>query len=196
MRKVTKFIWTMALVACAIPAVAHMHEEQTTPVPKSESLFNITDSWTTSNGKQFHLNELSGNPSVIAMIYTSCKDICPLIVEDMKRIERRLPAARAGKVNFAVFSFDSERDTTKKLKEYAKSHGIDSSTWVVANSKSEVVRRLAVVLGMKYKKTKTGDFEHGIAIYILDEAGVVQYVQTNLGQNEEEAILALKHMEH
>lgn len=192
MRKVSKFICAMLLLASPIPAFAHTHEAQTTPAPKSESLFNITDTWITSDGKPFQLTELSGNPSVIAMIYTSCKDVCPLVVEDMKKIERRLPASQVGKVHFAVFSFDPERDTTKKLQEYAKAHGIDTPAWVIANSKAEAVRRLAVALGLKYKKTKSGDFEHGIAIYILDDTGVVQYVQTKLGQDVEDAITALK----
>jgi len=55
------------------------------------------------------------------MIYTSCKDICPLIVEDMKKIETSIALITSGKSRFAVFSFDPERDTTRKLKEYAES---------------------------------------------------------------------------
>ncbi len=196
MKKVFKFIWVMFFLTCAIPVFAHTHEAQTTSIPQSESLFNITDTWTTSDGKPFHLNELSGNPSIIAMIYTSCKDVCPLIVEDMKKIVRSLPASQVGKVHLAAFSFDPERDTSKKLKEYAEAHGIDTPAWVIANSKPEAVRRLAAALGMKYKKNKSGDFEHSVSIYILDDAGVVQYVQTILGHDEEDAVTVLKKMMH
>jgi protein SCO1 len=196
MRKVSRFMWAMFFLAGAMPALAHTHETQATPVPQSESLFNITDDWTTSDGKPFQLHELGGNPSVIAMIYTSCRDICPLIVADMKKIERHLPATQVGKVHFAVFSFDPERDTSRKLKEYAQAHGIDTPSWVVASGKPEAVRRLAVALGMKYKKTRSGDFEHGVSIYILDDDGVVRHVQTSLGQDGEAALAVLKGMAH
>src|ERR1035437_756766 len=113
MRNVSMFGWALIFCACVIPGFAssheHEHEEQSKPAPQTESLFNITDNWTTSNGQEFHLDALGGNPSVIAMIYSSCKDVFPLIVEDMKKIERHLPSAQAGKVHFAVFSFDPAR---------------------------------------------------------------------------------------
>ena len=196
MKTISGFVCAMFLVACSMPVVAHDHEHhheaQAAPMPQSESLFNITDTWVTSDGKPFHLSELGGNPSVIAMIYTSCKDVCPLVVEDMKKIERNLPAALSGKVRFAVFSFDPDRDTTIILKDYSEAHGINTPTWVVANGKPEAVRRLAVSLGLKYKKTKSGDFEHGVGIYVLDDAGVIQYVQSKLLQDGEDAVTTLR----
>lgn len=52
------------------------------------------------------------------------------------------------------------------------------------------------MLGLKYKKTQSGDFEHGIAIYILDETGTIQYVQTKLGQDGEGAVSTLMKLVH
>lgn len=200
MKTISRFVCAIFLVACAMPAVAHDHEHhheaQAAPVPLSESLFNITDTWVTSDGKPFHLSELGGSPSVIAMIYTSCKDVCPLIVEDMKKIERNLPASLSGKVHFAVFSFDPDRDTTKKLEDFAEAHQVNKPTWVVANGKPESVRRLSVSLGLKYKKTRTGDYEHGVGIYVLDKDGVIQFVQSKLLQDGEDAVTALRKLEH
>lgn len=195
MKKILEIMWSILFFVCSIPAIAHTHDTQAAP-PQTESLFNITDTWTTSDGKPFHLDDLKGGPSVIAMIYTSCKDVCPLTVEDMKRIERSLPTTLSKKVHFAVFSFDPDRDTTDKLKKYAISHGIDSSRWFVTNSSADAVRRLAVALGVKYKKNKAGDFEHSTLISILDGSGVVKYQQSNIGQSEEKAILVLKGMSH
>ena len=194
MKKILISKWFLLLFACAIPAFAHTFEMESSTEPQSESVFNIPDTWTTSDDKPFHLVELKGEPTVIAMIYTSCKDICPLIVEDMKKIERHLPASQSGKVHFAVFSFDPDRDTTIVLKEYAKSHGIDSSRWIIARSTPDAVRRLAVALGMKYKKTKSGDYQHSKLISIMDEDGIIKFHQGDIGENGEDAMLALKGM--
>ena len=194
MKKITIIRWLLLLLACPIPAFAHTHQMEMASEPQTDSLFNISDTWTTSEDKPFHLIELKGGPTVIAMIYTACKDICPLIVEDMKKIERHLPASQTGKIRFAVFSFDPDRDSTKVLKEYAKSHGIDSSRWTIARSNPEAVRRLAVALGVKYKKTKSGDYQHSKSISILNEDGIVKFQQSDVGQDGEDAVLAIKNM--
>lgn len=184
----------LAFLVCAAPGLAYSHEVVPAGEPQSASLFNLTDTWTTTDDKPFHLADLKGGPAVIAMIYTSCKDICPFIVEDMKKIERSLPPAQADKVHFVVFTFDPDRDTTKKLKDYARAHGIDSSRWIVVTSTHDAVRRLAVALGMKYKKMASGEFAHSKLISILDADGVVKYQQTDIGIPSADAVRAIQKM--
>jgi protein SCO1/2 len=164
------------------------------PEPQTGSVFNLDDAWTTSEGKSFHLRDLAGKPTVVAMFYTSCKDVCPLIVVNMKKIERALPPDLLGKVQFAAFSFDTERDTTEKLKEYAVVRHIDSPSWLLARSDSGAVRRLSVALGIKYKKLRAGDFEHDTLITILDRNGVITHQQLHLDQGIDETISAIKKM--
>lgn len=196
MKNISAITWLLLPLVFSMPAFAHNHQAEPAAEHQSDSLFNITDTWTTSNEKPFHMAELEGGPAVIAMIYTSCKDICPLIVEDMKKIERLLPPEQAEKVHFAVFSFDSDRDNPKILKEYARAHGIDSSRWTIARNSPDAVRRLAVAIGMKYKKNKTGDFVHSELITILDKDGVIKYQQNDSRLSEDDAVLAIKHMLH
>lgn len=193
MTKILKIKLGIILLAFTISVFAASDVDHSV-APRSDSLFNITDTWTTSEGKPFHLADLNGNPAVIAMIYTSCQYACPLVVADMKKIERRLPPSRAGKVRFAVISFDPEHDTIEKLKDYAKEHGIDSPSWVIANGSTGAVRRLAVVLGLKYKKLKSGGFEHDTLISVLDSTGAIKYQQRKLGQSGEEAAHTIEAM--
>lgn len=188
--------WLLLLLTFPISAYAHTHQAMSADDHQSESLFNITDTWTTIDEKPLHLADLNTGPTVIAMIYTSCQDVCPLIVEDMKKIERRLTGAQADTVRFAVFSMDPDRDTIKKLKDYARAHGIDSSRWIVARSSPEAVRRLAVAIGMKYKKLKSGDFEHSKLISIMDQNGVIQYQQSDIGLDGESAANAIIRLQH
>jgi protein SCO1/2 len=196
MKNILIIKWALLLLTFSISAYAHTHQSEAVAEHQSDSLFNITDTWTTIDEKPLQMADLNTGPTVIAMIYTSCQDVCPLIVEDMKKIERRLIGRQSDTVRFAIFSMDPERDTIKKLKDYARAHGIDSSRWVVARGSPDAVRRLAVAIGMKYKKTKSGDFEHSKLISIIDESGVIKYQQSDIGLNGESAVNAISHLQH
>ena len=186
------------LLAYSFPAFAENHEhhhhqhETTLSAPSTDSVFNITDTWTAADGKTFQLSKLGDKPTVVAMVYTSCQYVCPLTVQNIKRIERSLTAAQAGKVNFALFSFDPERDTPAKLTEFAKLHGITSPSWTLAQGSAGSVRKLAVTLGVKYKKVAGGDFEHDATISILDNNGVIKYQADAMNKNIDGASDALK----
>jgi protein SCO1/2 len=195
------------VLACSSPAFAenhehHHHQHETmlsTPgisTASTDSVFNITDNWTTADGKTFQLSKLGGKPTVVAMIYTSCQYVCPLTIQNIKRIERSLSATQAGKVNFAVFSFDPQRDTLAKLTEFAKLHSITSPSWVLAQGSEGAVRKLAVTLGIKYKKVKSGDYEHDATISILDSNGVIKFQADAMNKNVDDATDALKALLH
>ncbi len=186
------------LMACSAPAFAENHEhhhhqhETKLSAPSTDSVFNINDQWTDANGKTFQLSKLGGKPTVIAMVYTSCQYVCPLTVQNIKRIERSLNATEAGKVNFALFSFDPERDTPAKLTAFAKLHGITSPSWTLAQGSAGSVRKLAVTLGVKYKKVAGDDFEHDAIISILDSNGVIKYQADAMNKNLDGVTEALK----
>jgi len=193
---------TVSFQALAEEHEHHHHQHETssaTPDPaavSTDSIFNITDSWTAADGKAFQLDQLGGKPTVVAMVYTSCQYVCPLTVQNIKRIERALPAAQAGKVNFALFSFDPQRDTPAKLAEFAKLHSITAPSWVLAQGSESAVRKLAVTLGIKYKKVQSGDYEHDATISILDSNGVVKFQSDAMNKNVNDATDALKALLH
>ena len=93
--------------------------------PSGASLYNLELKWTTQAGATVALGAFAGRPAIVAMGYTTCKDICPAIVADMMWVEKHLPPGSAEKVRFAFFSFDSEADTPERLTLYAESHGLD-----------------------------------------------------------------------
>jgi len=190
----TSLLAGLAFQNTALFAHQHEHGGETKKIaaPKTDSVFNINDVWTSSEGKPVQLSQLNGKPTVIAMVYTSCQYVCPMIVSDMQRIEKSLSKAENSKVNYAVFSFDPDRDTPAKLKEFASAHKISPDNWTLATSNASAVRKLAVVLGIKYKKDKSGDFDHDALITILDGDGVIKYQQNSVGKNMDEATAALK----
>jgi protein SCO1/2 len=192
------------ITACLFASVAvyaheaHHHSgaqpalDQARPQPlKGESVYNLDSTWTNQDGKETKLASFRGQPVVVAMVYTSCQGACPMTISDLKRIEDGLPATVRSKVRFAVFSFDSKRDTPAKLKEFAKARALDVSRWSLFHGEPAAVRKLSAVLGIRYKKDKNGDFDHSNVISILDPAGVIAHQQIGLRQEPKEAIAKL-----
>ena len=192
-----KLLLTLLLL-CSYPSYADNHEhhhqpqESTTNAPSTDSIFNLNDTWNAANGNAFQLSTLGGKPTVMAMVYTSCQYVCPLTVQNIKRIERTLNSAQAANVNFALFSLDPERDTPAKLSEFAKLHNITAPSWTLAQGNAGAIRKLAVTLGIKYKKVESGDYEHDATIFILDKNGVVKYQADAMSKNMNGASDALK----
>jgi protein SCO1/2 len=177
----------------APPQPPQGHGEHQTLPPAAEgsahtdSVYNLSSTWSDQDGARVPLGALRGRPQVVAMIYTHCQYVCPLIVNDMQRIERKLPAALRGKVGFALFSFDPERDSVAALKAYAAKRGLDGRRWRLYTGAPDDVLELAAVLGVRYRKEPNGEFSHSIIVTLLDREGIVRHQM--LGQNQDPAPL-------
>jgi protein SCO1/2 len=187
-----KFISIAFLLLFFHSAFAHEHNlEQATErkAPLSgESVFNLKSKWTTQDGKVVGIDFLRTHPSVVVMAYTTCQASCPLLVQDMKRIETALKSG-AQQVTFALFSFDSKRDTPEQLKRYAKEHKLEMKNWVLLHGDSNAVRDLAAALDVRYKQDVSGEFSHSNVVTLLDSEGVIRVQQTGIGGKEIETKL-------
>jgi protein SCO1/2 len=113
---------------------------------------------------------------------------------DLRKIEKKLSAKARQKVRFAVFSFDSERDTPEKLKTYHQKHKLDGSRWTFYHGDEKSVRELAALLGIQFKKIEGGDFDHSNVISVLDSEGVVVHQQLGSGQSPKQTVAVLEKM--
>jgi protein SCO1/2 len=159
------------------------------PAMPGMSVYNLSSRWTDETGKQVDLPSLRGAPLVMAMVYTSCKDVCPLTAERMHEIEAALPPKARGSVRFALFSMDWVRDTPQQLARFAAEHHLDLAHWTLFHGDEASVRKLAAVLGVSLHRDPSGDFQHSIAIFLLDTDGVVQAQDTDL-QKQPTAMIA------
>jgi protein SCO1/2 len=164
----------------------HMHTELAKAANSTDSLYNLNSDWKTQDGKAINLSEFRGKVLIVAMVYTSCKEACPMIVEDMKRIEKDLPISVAKIANFILFSFDTTRDTPEQLKAFASKRKLSSEHWTLLNGDKSTVQNLAAVLGVKYKEDDKGNFDHSNVITLLDQTGVIRFQQLGLNQNPKE----------
>lgn len=119
------------------------------PLP-GMSIYNLNGQWTTEDGVTEPLSTLRGRPVVASMVYTHCRDVCPLIAERMLEVERNLPAAERDSVRFVLFSLDWTRDTPDQLRRFASQHGLDARRWTLFRGNENAVRELAAALGVSF----------------------------------------------
>lgn len=155
----------------------------------SKSLYNLSSSWENQDGKTLRLETLRGQPVIAAMTYTSCTEMCPLIVHRMTDIEDDLSSPVHPDVRFVLFSLDAARDTPEKLRHFADEHQLDPKHWTLLHGDKKAVQELAAVLGVRYRLKKGGDFDHSNVISLLDADGVVVYQMVGL-QDDSEGIEA------
>jgi len=156
------------------------------------SLYNLHGRRTTQDGSDVPLYVLHGKPVVAAMVYTHCRDVCPLIAECMQAVERRLPTSERDSVQFVLFSLDWTRDTPQQLRQFAQQHRLDPRHWTLFHGNEAAVRELAAALGVNFYRSANGDYQHAIAIYIFDSAGVVRSEQDDLQRVPPWALTQLK----
>ena len=150
--------------------------EAARPLPGT-SIYNLETQWTDQDGKSVALASLRGTPLVVAMAYTSCKDICPMIVANMMAIEDKAKESAVSNVHFALFSLDPEIDTPERLKAYAKERGLDPAHWTLFHGDDKAVRALAAVLGVRYRRGAGGSFDHSAIISLIDADGTIVFQQ-------------------
>lgn len=121
---------------------------------------------------------LKGKISIIGLIYTNCPDVCPLITNNMQRIQRSLIKQGMDDINFVSVSFDPERDKPSVLKEFAELREIKTIHWQFLTGKQsdiDSLRRQLRFLAIAGDTTKTSSgklsysFVHTDRIYLMDK---------------------------
>lgn len=156
-----------------------------------KSLYHLESKWTTDDGKQIILAALRGRPQVVVMFFASCEYACPILVENLKAIERTLPANVRGKAGFLLVSIDPDRDTPEALRAYRAKHAFDAANWTLLRGGVDDIRELAAVLGIQYQRDRRGQFSHSNVITVLDQNGVVTFQQAGLNKDPRETVDAV-----
>jgi protein SCO1/2 len=156
-----------------------------------KSLYQIDSRWTTDDNKEIKLASLAGKPVVLTMFFASCEYACPLLANDMRKLEAALPAELRTNVSFVLVTFDTERDTPAALKKYRKTRDIPAS-WTLLTATPDDILELAALLGVKYKKDARGQFAHSNLITILNPQGEVARQQIGLNTDPAESVATIQ----
>jgi protein SCO1 len=164
-------------------------KEETAGIMSENSIYQLESKWKTESGNQIMLKNLRGRKKIMAMVFANCTYACPLIVNDMKKIESQL---NRNDIDFLLISIDPKRDTPEALLQYAKNNTLDTKKWRLLTGDENGVSELAAVVGFKYKKEIDGSFSHSNIINVLNEKGEVVYQHFGLNQDVKDVLETIK----
>ncbi|KAA2284840.1 SCO family protein [Arenimonas fontis] len=168
------------LIAALLALAAPLAAKDARPLP-ADSVYLLEDVYTDQAGKDFRLAEGRGKPRLVAMFYTSCRYVCPLIVDSARGVERALEPAERERLGILLVSLDPARDDVAALKSVFDKRRLDPARWTLARTGAAGVRRLAAVLGVRYRPLADGEFNHTSALVLLDAEGRVLARTERLG---------------
>ena len=178
--------WAQA--AAANPATEH--------VLPGDSLYQLGATLTDQNGHAFKLKEHLGKPVLVSMFYTSCKFVCPMLIDAMETTRQGLTVVERAQLDLLLVSFDPEHDDVKKLKSIATSRELDSSQWTLARTDASSARKIAATLGIQYRLLSDGDYNHTTVLVLLDGQGRIVGRTKKLGAADADFIQLVKKTLH
>jgi protein SCO1/2 len=165
-------------LALLVLAAADAHAAASWP---HDSVHHVAMDIETARGTRTTLAATGGRVRIVTMFYASCPMACPLIIDALRTIDRKLDAREREALSILMVTLDPERDTPAALRELANRRGIDSSRWTLARVSPADTRKLAAALGIRYRMLDDGSFDHSSVLVLLDEEGRVLARSTTLG---------------
>jgi protein SCO1 len=197
----TLLVCAAAFAAEPVPAAKSADANKTAPCcrvtpapgkPTDKSLYLLESQWTSDRGATVPLRVLQGRPQVVAMFFTNCEYACPIIVNDMKKLQALLPPGARAQTDFLLVSMDPKRDTREALASFREKKELPLESWTLLRGREDDVRELAALLGVNYAPDSRGQFAHSNILTVLNAQGEICYQQPGLQAAPEGLIRALE----
>lgn len=128
---------------------------------------------TNQNGDLTSLSDLRGKYVLLTFGYTHCPDVCPLTLNEFRRIRESLED-KADQVEFVFISVDPQRDTPASIAEYFETRKLDGFIGMTGDEAD--LKKLGVDYGLFFEKsegTSDGGYlvDHTAGSYLLNPDG-------------------------
>jgi protein SCO1 len=170
----------MRAVVALAPMLIAAALVQATPLPR-DSVYQLAAPLTDQSGRHLTLASKRGSPQLVVMFYTSCKFICPTIIDTVLDLDRKLTVVERPRLGVLLISLDPQHDDPSALKAVADQRGLDLTRWTLTQPQPADVRAIASLLGVRYRALADGEFNHTGVLVLLDADGriVARSEQTN-----------------
>lgn len=133
--------------------------------------FQFTD----QHGNTITNEDYEGKVYVIEFFFTTCPDICPIMTDNMIKIQNEFLGNP--KVGMASFTIDPVHDTPEVLREYAREKGITKPQWHLLTGNRDSIFKLAnegFNLYVGEVPGVDGGFEHSGFFALIDQEGYLR----------------------
>ncbi len=127
----------------------------------------------TNGGEPFGFRAPDGGLLLVYFGYTSCPDVCPTTLSDVRTALADLGEERSGDIELAMATVDPDRDVDQVLGGYVRS--FVAGAHALRTTEDAELRRAAEGFGVEYDVTVTdgGEVEvvHTGSLYAVDDTG-------------------------
>jgi protein SCO1 len=124
---------------------------------------------------------LKGKSVAVNVMYTSCKDECPLETARLVQLQKLLGDKVGKEIFFYSITIDPKRDTPEVLKAYAEKFGVGPG-WLFLTGQLEDIRLIAKKLGLSSTMNVRSDDPHATMLMLGDEP-TGQWMQNSAEDN-------------
>jgi len=133
------------------------------------------------NGNRVTLRQLIHTPTILALVYLHCPNVCSLLLQNLANVLDQLPAAPGKEYTVISISFDDREKfglALEKKKTYLKmiQKPFPPEAWRFLTGEKENIHKLTNAVGFHFKRVGD-DFEHPVTLIILAPDGkIVRYM--------------------
>ncbi|MEZ5464501.1 MAG: SCO family protein [Lysobacteraceae bacterium] len=153
------------------------------------SIYQLDAQLTDQHGRAQTFSGLTGKVRLVSMFYASCKYVCPLIIDQVKRIEAELDEGQRERLGINLITLDADNDTPEVLTRLAAERHIDSPRWQLMQPRAGDVRPISALLGIQYRALLGGDYNHSSVISLIDAEGRILARTEQLGARPDPAFV-------
>lgn len=149
-----------------------MQPKQTLPIEMAAPAFELTD----IDGQKVSLQSTNGKARIVYFYFANCPDVCPPTTFLLSQVQDQLEAeGKLGtKAELISITFDPERDTPEVIRDFAKRHFADTSSWRFLRGEEANTLQLAKDFGVSVMKNEDSSYTHMNVITIVDKDGQIR----------------------
>lgn len=122
-------------------------------------------------GATVSLSDFRGKPLILTLVYTSCADVCPTLIESLyPAVEEAQSALGEDAFSVITVGFDVRNDTPERMRLLGRERGIDLPNWRFLASDQENLDALARAVGFAIY-SRPGGFDHLAQASLVDKDG-------------------------
>jgi cytochrome oxidase Cu insertion factor (SCO1/SenC/PrrC family) len=166
--RIASFVIALLLVSglTAVAAQPNPFDDNVAPLQIGEQMPAIA--FVNQSGQEFTLASQRGQATLVAFIYTRCRDACPIITEKIGRLNRALGP---GPYHFALVTIDPAHDSPSVLAAYARKHGVSSPRVDFLTGDARTVERFVRAAGVAVVDNGRGELVHNAQLLVISPVG-------------------------
>ena len=146
------------------------------------------------SGEQVNLSNYRGRVVLLAFVFTTCPNVCPLISQQMAFLQGQLKREGlfGSKTVMLSVTVDPKTDTAEVLQKYAKTFSADSAGWRFLREDPPKLESVLKAYDEWTKLLPKGEIDHPARVYLIDQAGNMREIYSLAFFNEQQTLLDMK----